>query len=223
MQNLEGQLYWEMTLLFGGKKFSCAAQSKKEGEQELASQVLLTFFKNEATKQDPFSAKLLTPSFFGNEVVKTLPKEDPEKRLGESEKAQDVSVPKKGRVAVIIDLENLPKFPKEIDDLVGFPNLDIYAVCSAHYHGESFAEVKGIKKVLSPALGANASDLCITMLVGAFLRDEKYDGYLLASRDKFVAPLTEIIRNGTNTQDWKPKPAYIISSRKHLIDRLSSI
>ena len=127
------------------------------------------------------------------------------------------------RIAVIIDLENLPKFPKDIEDLVGIPNLDVYAVCSSHYHGEAFAEVNGVKKILHPALGANASDLCMTMFVGALLAKGDYDEYLLASRDKFVTPVVEIIRYGVEPSEWEPKSAHIISTREHLLKRLERL
>jgi hypothetical protein len=120
-------------------------------------------------------------------------------------------------------LENLPRFPKDIEDLVGLPNLDVYTICSSHYHGEAFAEIDGIKKVLHPALGVNASDLCMTMFVGALMAKGQYDEYLLASRDKFVTPVVEIIRYGVEPSEWEPKPAHRISTRDHLVKRLKSL
>lgn len=225
-----GILEWKASLVYGGKKFFCISHSKKDAEQTLASHILKQYEKGktfgtplseepsvaEPPKRKIFSKDLLTPSDFKDEIAESPSKMDlPQVPISHAKKA--------GRIAVIIDLENIPSFPKDIKDLVGLPDLDIYAVYSTHYHGQSFAEVAGIKKIPSPALGANSSDLCIAMTLGSFLLEEKYDEYLLASRDKFVAPVTEIIRNGVKALGWKPKPAHVISTRAHLLEKIGKV
>ncbi len=127
------------------------------------------------------------------------------------------------KIAIIIDLENLPKFPREIEDLVSIEGLSFFSICGRHYHSSETFDVKGVRQILSPSIGPNASDICMMTFIGFCLSTEAYSEYLLVSRDKFVAPLVEIISKGTEPKTWVPKPAEIISTKGQLLERLKEL
>jgi hypothetical protein len=194
--SINGNISWRVACSCLGYKNTQTASSKKEAEK-LAARRLFDFLTLEVPKEKPKKpASLVKKTFLSN----------PSENL---------------KRVLIIDLENLPNFPSEIDTLLDFPNLDIYAVFSKHYHSPQKCPDR-ITKVLSPAIGANGSDTCITILTGILLADGKYDQYLFASRDKFLTNVLELVRFGTSSDEnseegwWKPKEAHIITTKKQL-------
>jgi hypothetical protein len=211
-----GLLEWKTTLEIFGKKFKSVKPNKKEGEQEVARQAFLSQNKKkeETTKEKEIAKQpskppyqvLAAPKFFDDEILLRKPSN---------------SLPPK--IAVIIDLENLPKFPQEVKDLVDIEGLSFFSVCSKHYHSVDTFDVKGIEMILSPTMGQNASDICMMTLIGSWLAKETYGEYVLVSRDKFVVSLKEIISQGTEPKTWVPKPCVIISSKGQLEEYLEEL
>lgn len=119
------------------------------------------------------------------------------------------------RICCVIDAENLHKFPDHIGQFAG--KADFYAVIGEHHHlvEKSFP---GATKLITPTSASNGSDTFIQMLVGSFLTSERYDCYLIATRDRFAVALIDIIKNGSTL--WKPCKAFQVTRKEHLLEHL---
>ena len=122
-----------------------------------------------------------------------------------------------GRIVCIIDYENLPNM---LDSALRYSHLfeQIYVVIGDHHH-KSDQEFPGAAKILCPSMAANAADLCIAMMVGSLLQVSRFDTYVLVSRDKFVAPIFDMITKPTTVSGgvvWKVARADIATKPAHL-------
>jgi hypothetical protein len=119
------------------------------------------------------------------------------------------------RVCCMIDVENLHKFSEHVEQFAG--KADFYTVVGEHHHlvEKSFP---GAIKLIAPTSGSNGSDTFIQMIVGSFLTAEKYDCYLIATRDRFAVTLVDIIKNGSAL--WKPCKAFQVTRKEHLAEHL---
>lgn len=232
------EMTWKVTCTFLGKTFSAITPNKKLGHQTVAQKILEAQgqLKKEVTKRPPKKKILVTkpppPSPSPPKAVdrSTIPRPPPEGRQsklvgpstfdgGVGDEVGVNPLPSR-KIAIIIDLENVPKFPSEIADLVSDGNLAVFSVCSKHYHGSTTEEIPGITKVLSPTLGPDSSDACIMVLLGSLLATGLYEEYLLVSRDRFVAPLVPIGSIGTEPSMWVPKPVKVVSTRDQLVKEI---
>lgn len=228
------EMTWKITCNFLGKTFSAITPNKKLGHQTVAQKILEAQgqLKKEVTKRPP-KKKLIPvkppPTFVDRS---TIPRPPPEGRgsklVGPStfdgglvdDPLEKVNGKLTRKIAIIIDLENVPKFPSEIADVISDGNLAVFSVCSKHYHGSTAEEIPGITKVLSPTLGPDSSDACIMVLLGSLLATGLYEEYLLVSRDRFVAPLVPIGSIGTEPSMWVPKSVKVVSTRDQLVKEI---
>lgn len=114
------------------------------------------------------------------------------------------------RICVLIDLENLQKFPDDItDDEILNKNLTIYVFVGKHHCLADKKLSNGIIRIISPSTRPNGTDTCIQVYTGMLLVKEYYDLYLIATRDNFGSTLAEMI--GDPNLGWTPKKAYQIT------------
>jgi len=234
------EMTWKVSCTFLGKTFSAITPNKKLGHQTVAGKILEAQgqLKKEVTKRPP-KKKLIPakppppppPTFVDRSTIPRPPPEGRQSKLvgpstafggdgGVDDPLEKVNGKLTRKIAIIIDLENVPKFPSEIADLVSDGNLAVFSVCSKHYHGSTAEEIPGITKVLSPTLGPDSSDACIMVLLGSLLATGLYEEYLLVSRDRFVAPLVPIGSIGTEPSMWVPKPVKVVSTRDQLVKEI---
>lgn len=98
------------------------------------------------------------------------------------------------RVICIIDYENLPQMA---DFLQQIPDIVTYIVVG-QFHHKSESQFPWAKKIICPSMGRDAVDHCISMLLSHLMsksRKHTTNNYILVSRDKFVSPLLEMIKN----------------------------
>jgi hypothetical protein len=95
---------------------------------------------------------------------------------------------------ILIDLENLPKFVNDIpaEDFEN-PNLTVYAFVGVdHPLAEKFNHQK-VTKVLSPSNRPDGCDACIQVYAGMMLTQNKFEYYIIATRDHFGYALADMI------------------------------
>lgn len=167
--------------------------------------------------------KLKTPS----ESVKTKPSNIPK---------EFVSVPKSQNASksillnttvLIIDLENIQNLCKEIcdqrPDLLTNENFHIYVFTSPHYPYDKLIPDIFPKENLkiSPSTRKDGTDTFIQVYTGAWLLDESFERYFIATRDHFGGSLVDIITGVTEkTAPWPPKEAKIIVTFGQLLEEL---
>lgn len=165
-----------------------ASTSKKEAESSAAEVAFLSLSNSNIDKED-------------RAVVHAYP-ESPPLHLG--------------RVVCIIDYENLPNM---FETAMTFSKVieQIYVVIGDHHHNSS-QEFPGAIKILCPSMAANAVDHCMTMMVGSFLQVNRFDTYVLVSRDKFVSPVCEMITKPTVANSnvvWRLARAEVATKPAH--------
>lgn len=121
------------------------------------------------------------------------------------------------RIALFVDSENLHKFAEEVEEsqLVG---VDIYSFLGKYHSlaNKPLAKDSTIKRVISPSTRKDGTDTCIQLYAGMMLTMERYEGYAIATRDKFGSNLVEFISQ--KGLGWEPKPAVLVTSFDHLFN-----
>lgn len=119
------------------------------------------------------------------------------------------------RTVLIIDVENLHNFVDEV--CAEIEGLDIYAFIGCHH---SLVAKKvfphGVKRILVPSTRSDGSDTCIQVYVGYWLAQNKYDTYLIATRDHFGSSLVDMITSDSSDLPWGKKNARIVTQLEHI-------
>lgn len=128
----------------------------------------------------------------------------------------------KGRVVLLVDVENLPKLISQLPETVG--HLDIFAFVGKH-HPLAVVDFEslGATTVISPSTRPDGTDTCMGMWVGAFLANEEYDQYLIATRDHFGSALVDLITEdcqGEAIPRWVKRKAVVVTTVEHTIEAL---
>lgn len=235
----EGQahcLHWTTVCEVNRKKFVGSGYSKMESQQS-ASKLALTALSKVTTSSKEVKKPLKQPK-----PIK-ITEEEPDlwspSDLGGSEdewhsssseppltyfpipsiSSRDTKVSKKK--VVIVDLENIPSFPSDVEDILSQleGKLDMFTVSSKH----SSIKIPFPKRhIFTPSMNQNAADMCIVMLIGMFLGEDKYEEYFIATRDKFIIPVIECGMSGTTPKIFNPRPMHVVSKREHLVELLGS-
>ena len=114
---------------------------------------------------------------------------------------------------LLIDGENLPNLAKFASTLVR-PRYEILVFIGHHHHLSERDYGPHIQKVLVPTTHANGVDSCMQVYVGTFLLTEKYDQYLIGTRDHFGSALVDLIQSGEML--WIPKTATLVTTESQL-------
>lgn len=139
--------------------------------------------------------------------------------IAEHTRSVSPSVPNKsfGRAAVLVDIENMPKFIDDIKDMSFRPkytSVTIYAFVGEHHClvDKDFPEY--VIKIISPSTRPDGTDSCIQVYTGMLLAREEYDTYLIATRDHFGSALVEMIM--TSNLGWNNKYAKVVTKPAHI-------
>jgi hypothetical protein len=116
------------------------------------------------------------------------------------------------RTVLLVDVENLPNF---IDDVCKeIQGLSIYAFIGYHHALCDKQFAVDVNKVLSPSTRTDGTDSCMQVYVGYFLANNKYDTYLIATRDHFGSSLVDMITSKTLL--WPAKKARVVTKVRHI-------
>lgn len=110
--------------------------------------------------------------------------------------------------ALLVDVENLPLFVQDVCD--NFEGLTIYAFIGTHHCLASRSYDPSVIKVISPSNRPDGTDTCMQMYIGYLLALNKYDSYIIATRDHFGAALVELINS--HNLPWQNRPAKLITT-----------
>lgn len=116
--------------------------------------------------------------------------------------------------ALLVDVENLPKLISQLPKFKG--PLTIYAFVGKHHPHASTDFGPEVIKVISPSTRIDGTDTCIQVYAGKFLMENKYELYLVATRDHFGSALVEII--SSDYFEWAPKEAALVTTVEHIFE-----
>ena len=116
------------------------------------------------------------------------------------------------RTALFVDVENLPKFAEEA--AANIDNITIYAFVGYHHCLSEKVFPDNIIKVLSPSTRSDGSDTCMQIYIGVLLSQNKYDTYLIATRDHYGSALVDMITSDTLL--WSKKEARVVTQLSHI-------
>lgn len=122
----------------------------------------------------------------------------------------------KKKTVMIIDIENMPKFPDLLTNDI-YQLIDVFAIIGQYHHAVDKELNPKINKLISPSSRSNGSDTYIQVLTGSLLTRNYYELYIFVSRDTFVHSLAEMVEH--RSEFWMPKKAQVIVS----IDQLKKI
>jgi len=110
------------------------------------------------------------------------------------------------KTAIIIDMENMPKFFDTIpEEDLNHENLTVYGFIGVHHPMMDKMVHPKFVQVQSPSTRKDGTDTCIQVTVGHWLAEEKYDNYLIVTRDHFGSCLVDMIT--ADNMMWKKKEA----------------
>lgn len=122
------------------------------------------------------------------------------------------------KIALMVDVENLPKL---IFQLPRFGGIDIYAFVGKHHPGaEVDYQQHGAIKIISPSTRQDGTDTCMQTYVGALLHANRYEEYLIASRDHFAGALVDLI--SADTRFWNGIKATVVTTADHVLEAIKS-
>lgn len=121
------------------------------------------------------------------------------------------------RTCLLINGENLPNLAKIASSFL-VPGLEILIFIGHHHHHLSERDY-GVQKVLVPTTHSNGVDSCMQVYVGTFLQTDKYDRYLIGTRDHFGSALVDLIQSPE--MPWTAKTAILVTTEEHIKKHLS--
>jgi len=124
----------------------------------------------------------------------------------------DVSEKESIKTAILVDVENLPKFIDAIVDRI--KNYTVYAFVGEHHCLSDKEFPNGVIKILSPSTRTNGTDTTMQVYTGMLLAKESYDNYFIVTRDHFGSALVEAIM--TPNLGWVAKSAKLITKPSQL-------
>lgn len=120
------------------------------------------------------------------------------------------------RTCLLINGENLPDLAKTASSFL-VPGLEILIFIGHHHHLSE--RDYGVPKVLVPTTHSNGVDSCMQVYVGTFLQTDKYDRYLIGTRDHFGSALVDLIQSPE--MPWTAKTAILVTTEEHIKKHLS--
>lgn len=118
--------------------------------------------------------------------------------------------------ALLVDVENLPNFIDEINDMV--QGLDIYAFIGHHHCLATKKFPSPVKKIESHSTRVDGTDTCMQVYTGFFLSQNIYNTYFIATRDHYGSTLVEMIMHQPGP--WTNKTAHLVTQPNHLFKYL---
>jgi|SRR3972149_4142912 len=116
------------------------------------------------------------------------------------------------RTVLLVDVENLPGFIGEV--LAEVEGLDIFAFVGEHHCLSSREYPSGVTVIHSPSTRSDGTDTCIQVYIGCLLSMNRYDTYLIATRDHYGSALVDII--SSTTLPWVGKLARVVTKVSHI-------
>lgn len=130
------------------------------------------------------------------------------------------------KIAIIIDLENLPNMPAALIerlDLSSPTTIDVIAFVGER-HPARTKVWEGISTVVVHSFQVDAVDSAIQVYVGATLSRGVFDLYILATMDRFGQSLRDAVRrpstvqiNGVDTGLWEERPMVVTSNVDEIV------
>ena len=114
--------------------------------------------------------------------------------------------------AVLVDVENLPKFIEEMGDRIR--EYSVYAFVGEHHCLSDKNFGSEVIKVLSPSTRSDGTDTCMQVYMGMLLAQEAYDDYIIVTRDHYGSALVEMIT--TSGLGWNAKSARLVTKVSQL-------
>jgi hypothetical protein len=113
----------------------------------------------------------------------------------------------KNNIAMLVDLENMPKF---LDNIIERLNeFTIYVFVGEHNALIERKLPKDVIKVISPSTRPDGTDTCMQVYTGMLLSLDKHDEYIIVTRDHFGSALVEMITS--SNLGWKPRSARVVT------------
>jgi len=123
------------------------------------------------------------------------------------------------KVALMVDVENLPKLISQLPRFTG--NLYIYAFVGEHHPlAETKYEAPNVITVISKSTRQDGTDTCMQLYVGALLAYAGFHEYLIATRDHFGSALVDLI--SVDTYCWRARKATLVSTAEHVVKALTN-
>ena len=99
---------------------------------------------------------------------------------------------------LLVDLENLPNFVHELK----IKNITVYGFIGKFHHMCDKPLPKDVIKIVSDSTRPNGSDSMIQLYVGYLLSLNKFDEFIIATRDKFGYSLVDAIFTFSNQSNF---------------------
>lgn len=115
------------------------------------------------------------------------------------------------RTVMLIDIENMPKI---IDELGETKYMEIYGFVGEHHCLANKKYGEKVNKIISPSNRKDGTDTCMQVFVGYLLTEDKYDTYLIATKDHYGFTLVDVIMS--NNFSWKNKIGKVITDISQL-------
>lgn len=175
--------------------------------KEIVGDIVGTKIKAEMSAAE-LALEFLSPTFSSSDSSTCLKVREESNQENVGDKCERVK-----KTAIFVDVENLQKFVDQmghhkIDDM------DIYAFVGYHHHLSEKIFPKNVTKILSPSTRPDGSDTCMQIYIGYLLAQEKYDKYIIATRDHYGSALVDMITSDTLL--WKKKDAYVVTQVSHI-------
>ena len=128
-------------------------------------------------------------------------------------------------IVLMVDSENLPNLVVELFQKIE-PNdrLNVLLFVGEHHHLASKVpgeDILGVKKIITPSSRKDANDTNIQMCVGAFLVDQTYEKYMIATKDHFGGSIVDIIEKPSKY--WSTRKAFHVSHVDHVLKVLEDL
>lgn len=116
------------------------------------------------------------------------------------------------KIAILIDLENMPRFIDGISNRL--KDFTVYVFVGEHHCLVDKEFPSSVIKVISPSTRPDGSDSCMQVYAGMLLTLEKYDEYIIVTRDHYGSALIEMIT--CPNLGWKQKKARLVTNPSKL-------
>lgn len=132
-----------------------------------------------------------------------------------SSTTQSPVVPKRvpGRKALLIDVENLPKFVTHLTEQQ-MRDYACYAFVGEHHALVDRELPSQVTRIVSPSTRPDGSDSCIQVYAGFLVAQQCYDEIVVATRDHFGSALCDQLQSDSLL--WTPVKARVVSQTKQL-------
>lgn len=199
-----------------GKEFKGIVHSSKSSAEISAASAALEYIKQSTISSNSVPTRsdmLLNNDGISSSLQSLIPVEQLGNmyttNIGSTGNIQTTNV---GNIAMLVDVENRPKFIDNIADLIA--NYTIYAFIGEHHCLAEKVFPQPVIKIISPSTRPDGTDTCMQVYTGMLLTLEKYDGYIIVTQDHYGSTLVEMITS--SIFGWKAKPARVVSRPSQL-------